>query len=265
MNIALVVPGFSAREDDWCIPSLLDFVRMLATTETVTVFTLRYPHSTRPYTVFGARVVPLGGRQVAGLRRYPLLARAVSAIVGAHDRERFDLIHAVWADEPGWVGTTAATNLHVPLIVSVRGGEVERWRDQKYGAQRSWFGRAAVKRSLRHADRWTVGSKYMMRRVLERVPQVQATRGVLAPEGVDLEQFSPDDTRLKLGPTSEGLGPTHLLSVASLTPIKRHDLLIHAFRQVHDRRPDARLHLVGDGPLRKNLEQERDASGLREA
>ncbi|MBI4477394.1 MAG: glycosyltransferase family 4 protein, partial [Acidobacteria bacterium] len=46
---------------------------------------------------------------------------------------------------------------------------------------------------------------------------------------------------------------------------KRHDLLIHAFRQVHDRRPDARLHLVGDGPLRKNLEQERDASGLREA
>ena len=30
MKIGLVVPGFSANEQDWCIPALLDYVRALA-------------------------------------------------------------------------------------------------------------------------------------------------------------------------------------------------------------------------------------------
>ena len=260
MNVALIVPGFSANEDDWCIPALLDFVRTLAATDRVTVFALRYPYTDAPYDVFNAHVVPLGGRDHAGLRRYPLLSRAVSAVVTAHARDRFDVIHAIWADEPGWVGVAAAKRLGLPLIVSVRGGELEHRPAQRYGAQRSWFGRVAVERSLRCADYWTVGSKYMMSRVLERVTGIDASRGVLAPAGVDLELFSPS-AKLKLGPTDV---ETSVLSVASLTPIKNIDLLIRAFRFVCDRRPDARLHLIGDGTRRETLERERDALGLKD-
>lgn len=256
MNIALIVPGFSAREDDWCIPALLDFVRILARTDQVRVFALRYPDAREPYQVYGARVVPLAGRQHAGLRRYPLLARARRAVIDAHARHPFDLVHTIWADEPGWVGVTAARHLELPLVVSVWGGELEHRPDEHYGAQRSWFGRMAVARSLRHADYWTAGSKYLMGRVRERLSGGDPTRGVLAPAGVDLQQFSP-------GP---GLRPTsRVLSVASLAPIKDIDLLVRAFRHVRDRRPSAELHLVGDGPVRDALGRARDGLGLRDS
>jgi glycosyltransferase involved in cell wall biosynthesis len=255
MNIALIVPGFSARESDWCIPALLDFVRILGREDQVCVFALRYPQTHEPYEVYGARVVPLAGGQHAGLRRYPLLVRARSAVMSMHARQPFDLIHAIWADEPGWVGLDVAARLERPLVVSVRGGELEHRRQQRYGVQRSWFGRVAVDRSLRRADRWTVGSTYMMERVRERCAGIDPTRGVLAPAGVDLQQFSPDD---RSGPTSL------VLSVASLTPIKQLDLLVRAFRHVRDRRPDAELHLVGGGPLRDTLERERDGLGLHD-
>jgi hypothetical protein len=46
MKIALIVPGFSAHEKDWCIPALLDYVRVLAQLAEVHVFKPRPPHPT---------------------------------------------------------------------------------------------------------------------------------------------------------------------------------------------------------------------------
>jgi len=43
--------------------------------------------------------------------------------------------------------------------------------------------------------------------------------------------------------------------VARLDPIKNHALLINAMKIVHERIPEARLIVVGDGPLRGELEQ----------
>ena len=55
MKIGLVVPGFSADADDWCIPALRNLARQLATTEEVHVLALRYPYRAGDYAVFGAR------------------------------------------------------------------------------------------------------------------------------------------------------------------------------------------------------------------
>ncbi len=43
--------------------------------------------------------------------------------------------------------------------------------------------------------------------------------------------------------------PPHLLAVGRLTPVKNHEFLLRAFAGVVKRRPDARLTIVGDGPL----------------
>jgi len=61
MKIGLVLPGFSANEKDWCIPALLDYVRVLARANSVHVFALEYPYRRDDYDVFGATIHSLNG------------------------------------------------------------------------------------------------------------------------------------------------------------------------------------------------------------
>src|SRR2546422_820628 len=60
MRVALIVPGFSADEEDWCIPALLNFVRALAQRVELEVFALRYPHRRGQYRIGNASVHSFG-------------------------------------------------------------------------------------------------------------------------------------------------------------------------------------------------------------
>lgn len=51
-------------------------------------------------------------------------------------------------------------------------------------------------------------------------------------------------------------------AVGSLTPVKRHDLLIHATARISDRLPNIRVLIAGDGPLRRNLAELVDRLGI---
>lgn len=57
--------------------------------------------------------------------------------------------------------------------------------------------------------------------------------------------------------------PAHLLAVGRLTPVKNHQLLIRAFADVVRQRPDARLSIVGEGPLREPTAQLIEQLGLQ--
>jgi glycosyltransferase involved in cell wall biosynthesis len=57
-------------------------------------------------------------------------------------------------------------------------------------------------------------------------------------------------------------GTTWFVTVGRLSPEKNQARLIRAFEIVHAERPDARLLIVGTGPLREKLEKEIDARGL---
>ncbi|HEX3723184.1 MAG TPA: hypothetical protein VHV31_10355, partial [Nitrolancea sp.] len=92
MRIGLVLPGFSASEDDWCIPALLDLVRTLSQIPGVhvVVFALRYPDRRASYEVYGSTVRPLGGIDAHRSRRLGLWTRAINAIAREHRRAPFD-------------------------------------------------------------------------------------------------------------------------------------------------------------------------------
>src|SRR5690606_4402269 len=124
LKIGLVVPGFSADETDWCIPALLTTVRKLAEDHEIHVFTLRYPPEKRSYSVYGATVHALGGGTKAGLHRVSLLSRAVRSIANQARHAPFDVLHGLWADEPGFIALIAGKLLHTPVIVSLMGGEM---------------------------------------------------------------------------------------------------------------------------------------------
>jgi glycosyltransferase involved in cell wall biosynthesis len=249
MRVGLVTPGFSASARDWCIPAQLDLVRALAATDDVRVFALRYPHERRTYDVCGAEVHAFGGGQRRGLQRPLLWGRALRSLLLAHRRRPFDVLHALWAHEPGLLATAAGRLTGTPLVVSLLGGELADISEIDYGGRRGPVNRRLVRLALRNAARATVGSRFLAD-LAERSGHGGA-RLRLWPLGVDVQRFSP-------GPPSPGApaldGRPAVLCAGSLVPVKDHAMLLRAFVRVRSRLPEARLHLVGDGPERGGLE-----------
>lgn len=119
---------------------------------------------------------------------------------------------------------------------------------------------AAVVRTLvgwfyRALDRVLVPSRWTAD--LVRRLGVADDRIELVPRGIDLARFTPDrSTPDAFAALAPGDGPT-LLYVGRLSREKGLDRLLAAFTGVIREVPDARLVLVGDGPLRAELERTR--------
>jgi teichuronic acid biosynthesis glycosyltransferase TuaC len=81
-------------------------------------------------------------------------------------------------------------------------------------------------------------------------------------QGVDTELFSPGDrrdARRRLGIPVEGKA---LLWVGRMHPVKAVDVLVDSCARLRSRGTDFRLYLVGDGPLRRSLEDQVRAASL---
>ncbi len=260
MRIGLITPGFSASEQDWCIPALLDLVRCLARDHDTTVFALRYPHTRAPYEVFGAKVIPLGAAERRGPGRLFMAWRARQAILQVAREQRFDILHALWAHEPGALATALGTRLATPTLVSLLGGELVDEPSLNYGGARGFLNRRLIRRSLTRASHVTAPTSEVMRAASDIV---DASRLSELPLGVDTTRFRPGLASGEPHPKLDG-GPV-VLQVGSLVPIKDHATLLAAFATLLTRLPRARLHLVGEGPLRSQLEGQAPALGIDHA
>jgi len=250
MKIGIILPGFSASEDDWCIPALRDLAKCLAARPGVELhlFPLRYPPHRRSYDVFGAHVHPLGGVNARGVVRVSLLSRAVRAIWQEHHSGPFDLLHGFWADEPGLIAASCASLLRVPSIVSLAGGELANLPDIAYGGQLNTANRLMTHMAIRRATHVTAGSRYLQDLAGQRTRIKQVLR---VPLGVDITRFVPESTQ-----TGVFRDSPQMLSVASLVPIKDQSTLLAAFAGTTHQFPNARLNLVGNGSSRDRLRQQ---------
>ncbi|MCZ7545183.1 MAG: glycosyltransferase family 4 protein [Anaerolineae bacterium] len=104
-----------------------------------------------------------------------------------------------------------------------------------------------VRLSLGHADRVTAGSTLLHDLA---APRVAPDRLVVTPLGVDTALFSPSASGALPGDRF------NLLHVASLVPVKNQPMLLRAMSEVVQRAPGTELHIVGDGPLRPDLERQ---------
>ena len=252
MRIVLVTPGFSANEDDWCIPALSDLVRGLAAEHQVLVVTLRYPEATSSYRVRGAKVVPLGGARTRGWRRIPFLLHATRRLEQEVERFDGDLLHALWAHEPGFLAARVAARLQLPCLVSLLGGELAELPDVPYGGELETFNRHLTRFALARADLVTSGSHALDTLAATRVPE---QRRRVIPLGVDRKRFTPHGSAADLS------GRPVLLRVGSLSPVKDPWTALEALLRLR-RFPDAHLHFVGDGELRHPLARRAEELGL---
>lgn len=255
MKIGIVVPGFSAGPDDWCIPALRHLVARLAQTDDVRVIALRYPYRPHRYEAFGAMVTALGGgaRQRAGSAAVWYTTLAV--LRAEHRRRPFDVLHAFWANETGALTAFAGRWLDVPTVVSLAGGELVGIREIGYGGQLARSERLKVRLALGMAGWVTAGSHYLLDLAAPWLHRRSLRTYRRIPLGVDLELFHPD------GSVPANDAP-RLVHAASLSPVKDQATLLQALGRLPQRAQPERLEIAGAGPLEGVLRSLADQLGL---
>lgn len=249
MNIGIVIPGFSANEQDWCIPVYLNLVRELSKNHYVRVFPIRYPFTSEPYEVYGAHVFPFGGgSHTARLKRWQILWQVERTLERHHQNRPFDVLHAIWADETGHIVNRVGQKLGVPTVVSIAGGELVGFKTINYGLQTGKVTRWLVHQAIKKATHIVAPCLYSARLAqayaeFHGISDIrEGERLSIIPLGVDTDLFSPP-----INPHAQR--PIEFLHVASLSPIKRQDILLNLMAKM----PTGHLDIVGEGRLKDYL------------
>jgi glycosyltransferase involved in cell wall biosynthesis len=246
--VVAVIPGFPTNRVEPGLPAIADLVERLAAEVPLTLIALHHPLARVQYRLHGARVVPLAlpsGTGVAGRAR--VLAHGVAELVRQRRAAHVDVIHAIWADEPGAIAVLAAPLVRARAVVSIMGGELVALPDIGYGAALGRGGRWTARLALRRADALTVGSTYL-------ADMARATRARTQPElcplGVDIDAFRPGNVTLQ-----ERQAAQRVLLVGSLEPVKDPLAAVRVFASVAITRPQVRLVLCGMGSLESPVRQ----------
>jgi glycosyltransferase involved in cell wall biosynthesis len=168
---------------------------------------------------------------------------------------RPDAVLGYWAHPDGECAVRAAKQIGVPAIVMVGGSDILMLA--KHHARRG-----KIRDVLKAADAVITTSNDLRTRVHELGIAPDKTHVIY--RGVDTQRFFVGDRHAAR--RSLGLPEAHriVLWVGRMVPVKGLDVLIRAATILKARRHDMRIHLVGDGALRRQLEASVEARGLRE-
>src|SRR5712692_622388 len=164
------------------------------------------------------------------------------------EQKRFDVLHAHF----GPVGNSfrfAKELWRAPLVVSFHGYDFSTVPRKE--------GTGVYQRLFRTADIVTVNSEYTRGRV-QQLGCLPAKLHKL-PMGLNLDDFVFRERTWNAGE------PIRILTVARLVEIKGHESAIRAVARSRERHAGVRYDIVGDGPLRKQLEQLVIELGLQDA
>ena len=167
-------------------------------------------------------------RYAAALRRY------LKERVGS-----YDLVHAHFGFPDAYVAARAVRRARIPLVVTLHGD------DAFYVAPRDDLVGRVMRRGLRSARIIICVSHAMADVVWSVLPSIDVR---VVSNGYDSALF-----RVSNG-VSNAERDLGILFVGLLVPVKNVDLLLRAYERVREH-IDAPLTIVGDGPLRAELEQ----------
>lgn len=180
----------------------------------------------------GATVRTIGGHGLARTR----------ALVRALEQDRIDLVHSWLFIANAYAMAARALGARAPLITSARNCKVQGRLSQ-----------AANTLAFRASSAIVVNSKDV-EKYIQRHYWAPAGRIRLIQNGIDTERFHPPATE-------EGLAGT-IITVGRLVPQKNHELFLRAAAELLRDRPEQRFVVVGDGPLRGDLEDQAKRLGI---
>jgi teichuronic acid biosynthesis glycosyltransferase TuaC len=198
------------------------------------------------------------GTLVVHYPRYPLLPKvsmpfhalfmflgSLACVRRLNRTAKIDCIDAHFVYPDGLAAVLLGKVLGVPVTVSARGSDINYFPSFK-------LIRPMIRWTLAHADRIIAVSAFLKDAMVSLGANPDKIRVI--PNGVDADLFRPmsrDEARsnLNLPP-----GMLLLVSVGALIRLKGHQSLIRAFGKIAQRHPQWKLYILGEGPLRSELE-----------
>jgi len=163
-------------------------------------------------------------------------------LVAEHKRESFDVLHAYFLTQAGFVATYAGKYLNVPSVVSARGNDLERAIFDPSRATHILY-------ALQHANAVTTNANELAKKARVLVPDLEVT---VIPNGIDSEHFKPfprnNALAKSLNLVDEGKvkETSRLIGFAGeLREKKGLRTLLSAYAQVNKKNPTTLL-IVGD-------------------
>ena len=109
-------------------------------------------------------------------------------IVEEHQHNSFDVLHAYFLTQAGFVATYAGKYLNIPSVVSIRGNDIERAAFDPSKFSHTMY-------ALQHASAVTTNVRELIKKARAFIDREIA----LIPNGIDAEHFKPMEKNLVLG------------------------------------------------------------------
>ena len=165
--------------------------------------------------------------------------------------KRPDIVHVVTEGPLGWSAVAAARKLQLPVTSSFHTNFQNYSQHYGMGLLKS-----PIESYLRKLHNRTQATMVPTRAMVQELQARGYHNVTLLSRGVATEQFSPNhrspELRAQWGATSDDIV---ILLVGRLAKEKNVGLVVSAYRAILARVPSAKLVFVGDGPLRKGLEE----------
>jgi len=167
-----------------------------------------------------------------------------------------DIIHAHYVYRTGYVAAIIGKILRKPVIITAHGSDIH----QNLYSENILFRKRTV-----NALRWSskvIAVSESLKKIIDK--EVLEEKTFVLPCGLDNRLFYPMNTIECRRVLSLLINKKILLFVGTLNPVKGVDILINAFKRIRDKDDNVELIIIGDGPLRSELEQKVRNFGIAE-
>lgn len=186
--------------------------------------------------------------QYSGLK-FGLPAKMKLVQLWKHNRP--DVVHVVTEGPLGWSAVSAARKLKIPVTSSFHTNFHNYTKHYKLG-----FLKNTITGYLRKLHNNTLTTLVPTQALAKELKRKKFKNVVVLSRGVDTQLFNPSrrnpSLRKQWGATDDTLV---VIYVGRLAAEKNIDLVVSAYRAIHEKVPNSKLIIVGDGPLHQNIKE----------